>query len=220
MRNKNLWILLLLALLSAGCASWRFDGQVDNCDTSNRELVVEKKYTIASLNMKIANNEYYSLAFGKMPIGRLDLCHRRPDVFSLIAKPESAKVTISVFDEKEEYSKTWTILVPYAASLCVLPAYLDCEDIYDVKIELESPGEKRVARFKMRIDTASKFTGYSPIGLIAYQQRDNRVSHRSGKEVGLTAILDDQAKRDRRDVFVETLAHGVVAALKRLESMK
>ena len=89
-----------------------------------------------------------------------------------------------------------------------------------MKIELESPGEKRVARFKMRIDTASKFTGYSPIGLIAYQQRDNRVSHRSGKEVGLTAILDDQAKRDRRDVFVETLAHGVVAALKRLESMK
>ena len=71
----------------------------------------------------------------------------------------------------------------------------------------------------MSIDTASKFTGCSPIGLIAYQQRDNRVSHRSGQEVGLT-ILDDQAKRDRRDVFVETLAHGVVAALKRLESMK
>ena len=220
MKSKSLWIVLILALLSAGCASWRFDGQIDNWNTSNQELGVAKKYTIVSLNMKIGNNEYYSLAFGKRPMARLDLCRQRPDVFSLATEPNSANVTISVFDEKEEYSKMWTILVPYAISLCILPACLDCEDVYDVKVELDDRGEKKVARFKMRLDTASKFTGCSPIGLIAYPQRDNRASHRSSEEVGLMQTLSDQAKRDRREVFVETLSHGVVVALKRLESMK
>lgn len=220
MKPKSLWTVLILALLSAGCASWRFDGQVDNWNTSNQELVVVKKYTIASLNMKIGNNEYYSLAFGKRPMARLDLCRQRPDVFSLVTEPDSANVTISVFDEKEEYSNVWTIFVPYAVSLCILPAWLDCEDVYDVKVELEDRGERRATRFKMRLDTASKFTGYSPIGLIAYPQRDNRVSHRSNEDVGLMQTLGDQAKRDRREVFVETLAHGVVVALKRLEGMK
>ena len=217
---KRLWSILISALLSGGCASWRFDGQVDNWSSFDQDLAVAKKYTIASLNMKIGNNEYYSLAFGKRPMARHDLCRQRPDVFSLATTTDSANVTISVFDEKEEYSKMWTILVPYAVSLCILPAYLDCEDVYDVKVELEDHGERRVARFKMRLDTESKFTAYSPIGLIAYPQRDNRASHRSNEEVGLMQIIGDQAKRDRRDVFVETLTQGVVAMLKRLENMK
>ena len=219
---KKCVCILLSIIVIEGCSSWKFEGHLDNGGTSKPTAALRERYAISALDMKISANEYYSLAFGKNPVSCDDLVRCRPDVFVSIPAGESHPnaVRISVFDQAEEYSKIWTLLVPYAVSLCILPTWLDCVDIYEVKVVKGDCDDRRIARFRMIIDTESKVTGNSPIGLISYAKSENSVSCRAHETVGIMQILCDQARRDRREVFLETLAYGVVQSLSEMEEKK
>ena len=208
-------------ILLGGCCSWKFEGQVDNRSHGSGEAMVSRKYVVKSFDVKIGTHEYNQLAFGKNPPSIVDLCRCRPDVFESFNKGGGETLSISVYNEKEEYSKLWTLLVPYMVSFCILPAVLDCEDLYSVKVIMtDKDGRSKTAHFKMQIDTSSKFTGNSPIGLISYDRSPNCVAFRANENFGFAQTLCDQAKRDRRDVFLETVAYGVVAAVKMMEAGK
>ena len=204
-----------------GCCSWKFEGQVDNRSHESGDATARHKYVVKSFDVKIGTHEYNQLAFAKDPPSIADLCRCRPDVFESASDSSGGTLSISVYNEKEEYSKFWTLLVPYMVSFCILPAVLDCEDLYSVKVVMtDKGGRKQTTHFKMQIDTASKFTFFFPIGLIPYERSADRVACRANETLGLTQTLCDQARRDRRDVFLETVAYGVVAAVKMMEAGK
>lgn len=220
--KKVISVFLALSILTLlhGCTSWKFEGQTDNRSNASGAATVRRKYFVRSFDVKIGSNEYNQLAFGKNPPSVVDLCRCRPDVFESSAEGDGESLSVSVYNEKEEYSKFWTLLVPYMASFCILPAFLDCEDVYSVKVVMtDRDGKKQTTHFKMQIDTASKASGFSPIGLIPYSRSPDCVVFRANEELGI-GTLSDQAKRDRREVFLETVAYGVVAAIQMMEAGK
>ena len=209
-------------LIFTGCCSWKFEGQVDNRSHASGEATVRRKYVLKSFDVKIGTHEYNQLAFGKTPPTVVDLCRCRPDVFESLGEDRDyGTLNISVYNEKEEYSKFWTILFPYMVSFGILPAGLDCEDLYSVKVVMtDKDGHSGTVRFKMQIDTASKFTFILPIGLIPFEKSPDCATFRANETLGLTQTLCDQARRDRREVFLETVAYGAVAAVRMLEAGK
>ena len=218
--KKQMFLLLAFSalVLAHGCTSWKFEGQTDNCSHESGSATVRRKYFVRAFDVKIGSNEYNQLAFGKNPPSIVDLCLCRPDVFESSAEGGDGSLSVSVYNEKEEYSKVWTLLVPYAVSLCILPAFLDCEDVYSVKVVMtDQNGKKQTTHFKMQIDTASKTSVYSPIGLIPYDRSPDCVAFRANAELGF-GTLSDKAKRDRREVFLETVAYGTVAAIRMMEA--
>ena len=204
-----------------GCCSWKFEGQVDNRSHDSGEATVRRKYVVKAFDVKIGSHEYNQLAFGKNPPSIADLCRCRPDVFESFNEGGGESLSVSVYNEKEEYSKLWTLLVPYMVSFGILPTVLECEDLYSVKVVMtDKGGRSRTVHFKMQIDTTSKFTFFFPIGLIPYDRSPDCIAYRGNEIFGITQTLCDQARSDRREVFLESVAYGTVAAVKMLEAGK
>lgn len=215
-------LLAIFSVVLAGCSSYKFEGFLDSKLAAQTCPELTGQYAIREVKANIVGNEYFQLAFDQKELTAADLIRVKPGVFSAVdgAQDCESAIDISVFAESEEYSKTWTILVPYAVTLCVFPAWLDCEDVYTVKVVLERNGEKRVGKIPMRLTTDSKFTFYSPIGLISYDTDRNAESSRADEEVNIMQTLSARANDCRRIVFVETLANAVEICLRQMEGAK
>ena len=221
MRAKTL-VPLLAAFVFTGCCSYKFEGFLDNKLAAQTCPKLARQYVIKEVNAKIIGNDYYHIGFADKELSAADLIRAKPEVFlnREAAQNGESAVSISVFSESEEYSKTWTILVPYAVTLCVFPAWLDCEDVYTVKVVMERDGKKQTVKTPMRLTTNSKFTGYSPIGLIPYDTDQDAEASRADEEFGLMQTLSERAKNYRRMVFVETLANAVEICLRQMEGAR
>lgn len=216
----NKWLIVSLAaqVLVCGCASYRFDANIEGRNIAS----VKGRYRIEAIDFKVELNEIpftgekrpmpssppqvgWSLDEDKI---RDFVKDRYPDVFS---DDESAiPIKIKMSSDLIESRYSWTILCPYLISLGVLPG--GGEDATPAKLKVYA-GEDLMATKAISYEYDAKVSVFSPLGAIPFSKDIDRQYVQRDEVVLNIAAVQNKVRGMSEKIFLETFADGVVSCL-------
>ena len=209
---------LVAQLIFCGCASYRFDADIEN----NTVSTIRGRYRIDEIkfNVDMAENPHSKQtqlnSFAPPEVGAFmdekDLrefaARRYPGVFD---DTESATpLAIQIFANKAVTRYEWTVLFPYLLSLGVLPGGREVVSTANMKVYV---GGRLVSTCMMDYASALKVTAFSPFGAIPFSKDIDR-QYVNRDELILNFLAVDKTIRNLGEqTFCETFADGLVSCL-------
>ena len=227
---RHLFSCFLLLIASYGCTSYRFAAIGENND-----YVPKKKYRISTLTIHAPRGPkiLQQLSGGNPFVApdpwsipqvasisnieklRLMVSKRHPSIFTQDESATPIDVNVYCTDERKELE--WTILVPYVASLGVLPAFIRTMSTCEVSVHHAGAIPKIQRNAAMRLQSDAKLTCFSPLGLIQFDRDVNATSQRLSSGIMTASHLDSNTLNDLLTVFSESVADAIVAQVEMLE---
>lgn len=217
---RNIFMVFLV-ILSSGCTSYSFRGSqptIGRVDFKTKFTVKKYSYSCSGRGGATA----WSIAqFAGKPVDKTaierTLVTKYPSLFS-----QDGGMPIDVEVSLTDGHTGWGGFVLYMLTLGGYPAKTySSKDVCDVNVSLSNADNVKYMTSEVKFNSSGWLTLWTPFGLIMSDKPGSYTGpYRSGGGIMVAPHLDSDCLLDQQDVFMETVAAGIVSCLGELDETK